>query len=91
MLNSLLFQVGEGGSAFVSTSPLAGCVTHLSLHDAEELILKSFRACAEREITVGDGLEIVSMQREVTNHGEGGRGRNWKIKIKRSFHRLPSH
>lgn len=51
----ILTQVGEGGSAFVSTSQDTQCHP-LSLQSAYELVLRAFRAAAEREVTVGDAV-----------------------------------
>lgn len=64
-------------------------MTSISLKDAQDLVLRAFRASAEREITVGDGVEIVVMQQEPSSKSEVTTRR--QVRLTRIFHNLPSH
>ena len=75
----------------MSTSSSAGCISSVSLQDAQDLVLRAFRASAEREITVGDGVEIVVMQQETVSEPEASSPFRQRVRVTRIFHNLPSH
>lgn len=55
--SSELWALDPEGDAFDRGAP--GLYSHLSLDAACELIVKAFTAAAEREITIGDGVDII--------------------------------
>ena len=70
--DSDLWIIDTQGDTFTSKNPASR--TNLSLDEACKLVVKAFQAAAEREITIGDGVEIVIS----TRHG-----------ILRRKHKLP--
>jgi 20S proteasome subunit beta 6 len=49
-------------------------VVDLSVDEACAAVLEAYRSAAEREITVGDGVEMMVVERDTTNDGGGGGG-----------------
>jgi len=54
-----LWSMSAEGDSFVTQhSPIRSTASNMSVDDACKLILRAFQAAAEREITVGDGIEM---------------------------------
>jgi len=60
--DSALWIIDAQGDTFTSKNPASR--TNLSIDDACKLVVKAFQAAAEREITIGDGVEIVISTRD---------------------------
>lgn len=61
-----LWKVSAGGDHFesASSSSLQHCINDLTVNDACNIIVKSFKAAAEREISIGDGIELWIIKKE---------------------------
>lgn len=57
-----LWRINESGDSFESISE-SSFVQSLSCEEAVKCIVRAFRAAAEREISVGDGLEVLVLRR----------------------------
>ena len=71
--NTQLWKINKNSNSFESDEKL---VVDISLEDACQLIRNSFEAAAEREITIGDGIELCI----ITSNG-----------IQIDYHKLPFH
>lgn len=62
----------------------------LSIEDAIELVKEAFHAAAEREISIGDGVEIVVIERESEIKGNDV-DLSVKMRKRSLFYQLPRH
>jgi len=66
-----LWSMSAEGDSFVTQhSPIRSTASNMSVDDACKLILRAFQAAAEREITVGDGIEMWIL----SDNKEGSKG-----------------
>jgi 20S proteasome alpha/beta subunit len=75
-----------GGDCFESSSERL--FLDMSVEEASQLVLRAFKAAAEREISLGDGVDIWILSSDHKNKGCGG---NHKYLLSKSFHALPKH
>jgi 20S proteasome alpha/beta subunit len=78
------------------------CICDLTVDEAENLTIKAFRAACEREITIGDGIEIVICRRlpseavpdEIVSSSDAQRDRRRlrrPFALTKKYISLPSH